>query len=50
MFKKSVATLFLSVFLASAGLTAVAHAASISNGAKCAKAGASTIVKTKRCE
>ena len=47
MFKESVATLFVSVFLASAGLTAVAHAASISNGAKCAKAGASSIVKVK---
>jgi hypothetical protein len=47
MFKKSLGTLIVGVLLASAGLTAVAHAATISNGAKCAKLGASTIVKVK---
>jgi hypothetical protein len=47
MLKKSVATLFASVLLASTGLTAVAHAATVSNGAACAKTGASTTVKVK---
>jgi hypothetical protein len=47
MLKKSLATLFVSLLLASAGLTSAAHAVTISNGAACAKAGASTTLKVK---
>ena len=47
MLKKSFTTLVISLFLTSAGITAVAHAATISNGAACAKASASTTVKVK---
>ena len=47
MLKKSVAIFFVSALLASTGLTTFAHAATISNGAACAKAGASTTVKVK---
>jgi hypothetical protein len=47
MLKKSVITLFVSALLASTSLATVSHAATISNGAACAKAGASTTVKVK---
>ena len=47
MFKKSIVSLFLGTLLASTCLIGVAHAATISNGAKCAKSGVSTTVKVK---
>jgi hypothetical protein len=47
MLKKSVATIFVSVLLASTSLSTVSHAASISNGAACAKPGASATIKVK---
>ena len=47
MTKRSLSALFVSVVLVSAGLSTAAHAASVSNGAACAKAGASTTVKVK---
>jgi hypothetical protein len=47
MLKKSVAILFVSAVLTTTGLTAAAHALTVSNGAACAKVGASTIVKVK---
>ena len=47
MLKKSVATIFASVLLASTSLATVTHAASISNGVPCAKPGMSTTVKVK---
>jgi len=47
MLKKTVATVFVSVLLATTGLVSPSHAAAISNGAACAKAGAITTVKVK---
>ena len=47
MLKKTVATVFVSALLATTGLVTPSHAAAISNGAACAKAGASTSVKVK---
>jgi hypothetical protein len=47
MLKKTVATVFVSALLATTGLVTPSHAASISNGAACAKAGVSTSVKVK---
>ena len=47
MLKKIMASVFVSAVLASAGLVAPAHAAVISNGTACVKAGASTAVKVK---
>jgi hypothetical protein len=47
MLKKSVTTLFVGVLLASTSFIASAHATSITNGAACAKAGATTTVKVK---
>jgi poly(3-hydroxybutyrate) depolymerase len=47
MLKKSVATLFAGALLAFTGLTVVAHAATVSNGAACAKSGATSTVKVK---
>jgi len=47
MLKKSLATLFVSVLLASTSLATVSHAATIVNGTNCAKAGATSTVKVK---
>ena len=47
MTKRSLSALFVSVVFVSAGLSTATHAASVSNGAACAKAGASTTVKVK---
>ena len=47
MLKKTVATVFVSALLATTGLVEPSHAAAISNGAACAKAGASTTLKVK---
>jgi hypothetical protein len=47
MLKRSLSALFVSAVLVSAGLNTAAHAASVTNGAACAKAGAQTTVKVK---
>ena len=47
MLKKTVATVFVSALLATTGFVTPSHAAAISNGVACAKAGASTTVKVK---
>jgi hypothetical protein len=47
MLKKTVATVFVSALLATTSLVTPSHAATITNGAACAKAGASTTVKVK---
>ena len=47
MAKRPLSAVFVSVVLASAGISTVAHAASVSNGVACAKSGAISSVKVK---